>query len=298
MLLGWKSEIAGSALKKALPFKPQLRSLKRRLLPCSPSSGDHRIAIEHGIKLVKMLRDCGFHVSGKIGLEVGTGWVPTIPIIHLLCGAEKLYLTDVVRYLDEQTLNLARHNVRLHAGLIESELGISQQVIEEVISDTQTFQQATLEYCAPIKWNAVSAASVDYVFSRAVLEHVPPRHIPGLLLAISRVLKPGGLMANIIDNSDHFQHQDKSIPRLNFLKFSPMTWTIICALTDQQNRLRHSDYRQMFSSSGLQIVYEERWVDENALIALDELAIDAAFMKYDREDLASLTSYFVLKKSK
>lgn len=295
-LLGWKSEIARSALRKALPFKPLLRSLKRRVLPCSSSSADHRIAIEQGIKLVKMLQDCGLSVTGKIGLEVGTGWVPTIPIIHLLCGAERLYLTDVVRYLDDQTLDLARQNVLLHAGLIERELGISQRAIAGMIAETQHLQQTRMEYLAPIDWDAVRSESIDYVFSRAVLEHLPPGDITDLLLTIIRVLKPGGLMANIIDNSDHFEHHDKSITRLNFLRFSATTWSAISALTGQQNRLRHSDYRRMFSSSALCIVYDERCVDRDALIALDDLAIDRAFMRYDREDLACLTSYFVLKK--
>jgi hypothetical protein len=205
--LGWKSEIARSALKKTLPFKPTLRRLKRRIVPCSPTFGDHRIAVEHGIKLIKMLKASGFDVSGKVGLEVGTGWVPTVPLIHLLCGAERLYLTDVVRYLDEQTLNLARHNIQLHAGLIERELQLPPSVIKEFFERTPRLQPGRLEYLAPVKWNSIRSASIDYVFSRAVLEHVPPGHIPKLLAAVSRVLKTRGLMANIIDNSDHFQHK-------------------------------------------------------------------------------------------
>jgi Methyltransferase domain len=293
--LGWKSEIASSALKKALPFKPLLRRLKRRLVPCSSSLAGHAIAIEHGIKLINMLRACGFHVTGKVGLEVGTGWVPTIPLIHLLCGAERLYLTDVARYLDEHTLNLARQNVQMHAGLIERELALSQRVIEESIAETGDLE-GRLEYIAPIEWSAVTPESVDYAFSRAVLEHVSPGQIPDLLAAVFRTLKPGGLMANIIDNSDHFQHHDQSITRLNFLRFSKISWSIICALTDRQNRLRHSDYRRVFSSSSFQVLYEERCVDRDALAALDDLAIDTAFMRHDREDLASLTSYFVLRK--
>jgi SAM-dependent methyltransferase len=292
--LGWKSEIARSALKKALPFKPLLRRLKRRVFPHSPACADHRIAVEDGIKLVQMLRECNFDVAGKVGLEIGTGWVPTIPIIHSLCGAEPFYLTDVMRYMDEHTFNLARQNLLLHADLIERELGIAQEFLEAL--DANACSDLRFRYMAPIRWDAVSSESIDYVISRAVLEHVAHRLIPDLLASISRVLKPGGLMANIIDNSDHFQHQDKSIPRLNFLKFSAMTWSVICALTDRQNRLRHSDYQRMFSSSGFKIIYEERYVDQDALIALEELPVNLAFRRYDREDLASLTSYFVLQK--
>jgi hypothetical protein len=224
-----------------------------------------------------MLKACGFHVSGKVGLEVGTGWVPTVPLLHLLCGAKRLYLTDVVRYLDEQTLNLARHNIQLHAGLIERELQLPPSVIKEFFERIPRIQQGRLEYLAPVKWNSVRSASIDYVFSRAVLEHVPPGQIPELLAVVSRVLKTRGLMANIIDNSDHFQHKDKSISRLNFLKFSTTTWSLICALTDQQSRLRHSDYLEIFASSGFRIAHEEKYIDEDALVDLDRVPIHSEY---------------------
>lgn len=294
--MGWKLEIARSAAKKALPFKPTLRRLKRCMVPCAPNSADHRIAVEHGIKLIEMLRACDFDVAGKIGLEIGTGWVPTVPIIHWIMGTEHLYLTDVVRYLDEQTLGLARQNVQWHADLIEQRLGIPQPALVERLSRARSLQDFGFTYLAPVRWQSFEPASVDYVVSRAVLEHIPIGEIPNVLSSITRVLKPGGLSANIIDNSDHFQHSDKSITRLNFLKFSGATWSFICALTDQQNRLRHSDYRRFFSSSGLKTVCEERYLDHDALVALEDLQVHPTFKRYQREDLAAVTSYFVLQK--
>ena len=81
-------------------------------------------------------------------------------------------------------------------------------------------------------------------------------------------------MINIIDNSDHFQHSNRSISKLNFLKFWAAAWSAICALTDQQNRLHHYDYRRIFSASALGIVYEVGCVDQGALIALDGLSIE------------------------
>jgi hypothetical protein len=294
--LGWKSEVARSAVKKALPFKPILRRVKRRMLPCAPHLADHRIAVEHGIKLIEMLRACGFDVAGKVGLEIGTGWVPTVPIIHWIAGAERFFLADVVRYLDEQTLGLARQNVELHADLIERRLGIPAHALEKKLSRAKALQDFGFTYLAPVRWQSFDPASVDYVISRAVLEHIPVGEMPGMLSSMSRILKAGGLAAHIIDNSGHFQHSDQSITRLNFLKFSDAKWSFICTLTDQQNRLRHSDYQAIFSSSGLQTIYEERYVDEETLIALGHLQVHPKFRNYHREDLAAITSYFVLQK--
>jgi SAM-dependent methyltransferase len=294
--LGWKSEIARSALKKALPFKPALRRLRRRVLPYPPACADSRIAIEHGIKLIELLRACDFEVDGKVGLEIGTGWIPTIPIIHWLHGARRFYLTDVVRYLDRQTLDLAKRNVQAHRDLIASRLGEPQRRLPQAQSESAALGHFGFEYFAPIKWHQTPPESVDYVISRAVLEHISAQQIPGLLSSVSSVLKPGGLIASIIDNSDHFQHEDHTISRLNFLKFSDRTWSLICWLTDHQNRLRHSDYQRMLSSSDLRIVHEESYTDPEALIAAGKLPMHPRFRTYDLEDLAILTSCFVLRK--
>jgi SAM-dependent methyltransferase len=294
--LGWKSEIARSAVKKALPFKATLRRLRRRVLPYPPACADNRLAVEHGIKLIELLRTCDFTVDGKVGLEVGTGWIPTIPMIHWLHGARRFYLTDVVRYLDHQTLDLAKRNVQMHLDLIASKLGEPQRTLAQRLSGSTALQHFGFEYLAPIKWHEIPPESIDYVISRAVLEHIPAEEIQEILSSVSSILKPGGLMANIIDNSDHFQHKDHTISKLNFIKFSDATWSLVCRLADQQNRLRHSDYKRIISSSDLRIVYEERCVDKEALITAGGLAMAPRFRTYDLEDLATLTSCFVLQK--
>jgi hypothetical protein len=294
--LGWKSEIARSALKKALPFKTTLRRLRRRVLPYPPACADNRLAVEHGIKLIELLRTCDLEVDGKIGLEIGTGWIPTIPIIHWLHGARRFYLTDVVRYLDQQTLDLARRNVQAHLDLIASKLGEPQHLLAQSLSESTALQHFGFEYLAPVKWHEIPPESIDYVISRAVLEHISAHQIQDILSPVCSILKPGGLMANIIDNSDHFQHKDHTISRLNFLKFSDPTWSLICWLTDHQNRLRHSDYQRILSSSDLRIVHEESCADQEALIAAGKLPMHPRFRTYDLEDLATLTSCFVLRK--
>jgi hypothetical protein len=187
--LGWKSEIARSALKKALPFKATLRSLRRRVLPYPPACADNRLAVEHGIKLIELLRICDFEVDGKVGLEIGTGWIPTIPIIHWLDGARRFFLTDVIRYLDQQTLDLAKRNVQVHLDLIASKLGKPQRNLAQKLSGSRALRHFGFEYLAPIKWHQIPTESIDYVVSRAVLEHVSADQIPGLLASVSSVLK-------------------------------------------------------------------------------------------------------------
>ena len=58
--------------------------------------------------------------------------------------------------------------------------------------------------------------SIDCHFSITVLEHIPRGNIQRIFLEAVRVLKSGGLAIHFVDLSDHFQHQDPRITRINF----------------------------------------------------------------------------------
>ena len=71
-------------------------------------------------------------------------------------------------------------------------------------------------------------ASLDVVTSRAVLEHVPPDVIQDIFNESFRLLNANGLACHIIDNSDHWQHGDLRLSRVNFLRFSDFTFRLTC----------------------------------------------------------------------
>ena len=65
---------------------------------------------------------------------------------------------------------------------------------------------------------------MDYHISTTVFEHIPRADIARILKEAKRILKKGGVAIHFIDLSDHFQHQDKSITRINFLRYSDEEW--------------------------------------------------------------------------
>jgi hypothetical protein len=101
-----------------------------------------------------------------------------------------------------------------------------------------------------------------------------------------------------VDNSDHWQHGDRSISRVNFLRFSDSVfrWTYLNGL-NYQNRLRHSEYVQMLRRAGFEILRDDKDVDSGSLEALKTLPLDDRFRRFTAEDLATLSSYLVARKS-
>ena len=100
---------------------------------------------------------------------------------------------------------------------------------------------------------------------------------------------PGGLLLHNIDPSDHFSHEDQDIPAVNFLRFSDAEWDKWAGNPFMyHNRLRASEYLDLFKSAGVRILRSETAVDDRSLSALQRgFPVDPRFSGMTREDLAT-----------
>ena len=98
-------------------------------------------------------------------------------------------------------------------------------------------------------------------------------------------------MSHFIDMSDHFAHFDSSITIYNFLKFSSKTWGIMDNSIQPQNRLRHRDYLEMYSQSGLPVSHEE--IRKGSLEELESVEVHPEFSGYSKPELAISHSYII-----
>ena len=92
--------------------------------------------------------------------------------------------------------------------------------------------------------------SIDCCVSTNTLEHIPEKSIVAIFGELKRVLRIGGLISAKIDYSDHYSHTDKTIGALNFLQYEARDWERYNHGNHYQNRLRHYDFRRIFSSLG------------------------------------------------
>jgi hypothetical protein len=101
-------------------------------------------------------------------------------------------------------------------------------------------------------------------------------------------------MCHFVDNSDHWEHRDKSISRIHFLQHDEWLWRLTC-LNDlnYQNRLRHEDYLDIMRREGFRVVRAEREIDQTALALLPHLKLAAPFKGRVHEDLATISSFLL-----
>jgi SAM-dependent methyltransferase len=305
----WQLRFLKNALFGLLPFPDKIRKLKRTFLPYpSEITKTEEWIIELGIRQVEMLRAAEFSLDGKVVLEIGTGWKPIIPFIFRLTGCKKIILTNIQKLLDKRLLVNTANNLIAYKDLFSERLKISIEDTERIlrISTNCAFDEAleyfNMQYLAPydIRKTLLPNRSIDVIISHAVLEHVPPDIIKEIFLTISRLLKDDGKMCHVIDNSDHWEHLDKSISRLNFLKFNDNFFKFLSSFNplDYQNRLRHFEYLDILHETGFKIDLDWSEIHEKALNDLQNIKLCKKYRHIQHDQLGILTSHIVASKKK
>lgn len=125
----------------------------------------------------------------------------------------------------------------------------------------------------------LSAASIDFCFSNAVLEHIPKGDFAKLTRELKRILKPAGACLHRVDLQDHLGGG------LNNLRFSEARWegSLFRNSGFYTNRIRYGEMADAFSRAGFQCVVSRvnRW---NSL-PVDRSSLDASFRHLPDEDL-------------
>jgi len=259
-------------------------------------------------EMARWLADGPMPLEGARFLEVGTGHIPLVPIGFFLSGVAHTITVDTHRRLDlaltrdclAWIVNHRDEVAELYKDLVsnnlfEERLGLMAKWQDEPI---RFLDAAGIEYLSPADaaHTNLPAASLDGHFSTTVLEHIPPNILTDIFTEAGRILKPGGVALHFVDLSDHFQHQDKSITQINFLKFSNSEWNRIAGNEFAYcNRLRSSDYLKLFQTQqAFQVVRIEESTDQDSLDGLrNGFSIDPCFQPYSHEEL-SVTSFRVM----
>jgi SAM-dependent methyltransferase len=301
----WQTRCAIDRMKGMVGGEEFLRRVKRGLCGFRADLGRDRGAIEEGLTQLEWVQSA-IGLEGIRVLEIGSGWQPLIPILFSLAGAREVIATDVKRLCHPVTLSATIESLLLCKAMICERLNIPEAAfarLEESVPAGETLEKRlarfSIRYMAPcdVRRTGMADGSVDAIVSRATLEHIPPDILRDILTESARILRPGGVMCHVVDNSDHWQHNDKRITPVNFLKFSDRTFGCIqWNGLNYQNRLRHPQYTEMIREAALRIRREERVVDEESLRALEQMTVAPRFRAFSREDLATVTSYLLAEK--
>lgn len=215
--------------------------------------------------------------------EFGAGRDLIIPLAFSAHGARRFITVDIERLAK---LELIRSN----AAIISRVSGNSHPDLNSLEDLERSWR---IEYRAPAdaRTTGLPAGSIDCAVSVETLEHIPKGDIAAILKELRRIMRPDGLVLMQIDYGDHFKGFDPSISSFNFLTYSEEDWAPFQSRFQYVNRLRHSEYLQLFSEAGFELLSDQpdRRTPEQHI--LERLA--PCFRGFSEEDLFTLGSLIV-----
>ncbi|HID24235.1 MAG TPA: class I SAM-dependent methyltransferase, partial [Planctomycetaceae bacterium] len=198
-------------------------------------------------------------VSGLRVVELGTGWVPAVPLAYAVAGA--LVATyDVRRLVRDDLFVWTRDEIGRRVETLAAAAGQSPprfcarlaRIARETDFDRAMRRLGGL-YRAP--WNTCRLPyqdnAADLVVSNLVLQCVHRALLPPLLQEMRRVLKPGGLSIHRASLTCEYAAGDPRRHPLSFLKYSDATWDRWFNHSIKYvNRLRYSQFLRLFEDAG------------------------------------------------
>ena len=232
----------------------------------------------------KHLAASGFGArSGTIGLEMGPGDSVGSAIVAKALGSSRFILVDAGDYANrdvETYRNLSRACMRDGPAMPDIERAAS-------FEDVLTMCGASYLTRGLQSYRELPAASVDLIFSQAVLEHVRRHEFAEVAAQMYRILKPGGIASHQVDLRDHLGGG------LNNMRISSRWWEteLMAGSGFYTNRIRFSEMLNLFEQAGfmVEVVSTHRWDDPP--ISRKKLAPE--FRHFTGEDLL-VSSFHVL----
>jgi SAM-dependent methyltransferase len=193
--------------------------------------------------------------QGFTALELGPGNSLCSAVVACGFGAGKTWLVDVGPFADAGLDSYFRTAdlVRDHGHDVPALAGAS--AVDDVMARTGgLYRTAGLRSLAEIP-----DASVDFIWSHAVLEHVRRRDFVPVMSELHRVMRPDGVASHRVDLGDHLSDG------LNNLRFSEQLWEsdLMANSGFYTNRIQCAAMLEVFAAAGfeVEVVRVDRWTE-------------------------------------
>jgi SAM-dependent methyltransferase len=221
--------------------------------------------IDEAIRISQLTQAYGLISDGDRVFELGTGFVHWESIVAKLCADVRLTMFDVVdnrlwgvfpKYL------MALRDALPQIALGEERKANAYQLIDELLrarSFNEAYEALGAEYILNANGSTAAVESESYalVISLAVLEHIQSEILSEVISETYRMLRPGGYALHGFDLSDHYWYFDSSMPRKNYLRFSPASWDRWFSsrvMYINRDRVQRPEWDDIFKRANFEIV--------------------------------------------
>lgn len=264
------------------------------------SNIDYIFKLKRSLQLFSYIKKNKFNY--KTVLELGTGRTITTLIGLKILGVKKIFTIDLNPYLSEHLTKKIIYQIvdnKDKLFFLFKDYLPKNEFIEKInlLSKIKDYpinlilKELNINYYSEQdakKLELIKSKTVDVYFSDQVLEHIPLQSLKDILDEGKRVLSQRGALISTIGLHDHFYAIDKTISKINFLKFNKLSWHILAGNKFMyHNRLRSSDFIKLFMDNGFKIIDKEEEIDQKSLSQLkDGFKLNKNYKKYSKEDLS------------
>jgi SAM-dependent methyltransferase len=284
----WQAKARAFKLLSGVPFGTSLHFMLQRYVTRRLPRPEKQVKAiyEFSQKLLSLYKT---HSTRDVGastfFEFGSGRDLVVPLAFSAGGAKRFLTLDIERLAK---LDLVRSN----AGLVAKLSGVTRPALS---SWEDLDRSWNVDYRAPADARATGLANnaIDCAVSVETLEHIPAADIAAILKELHRILRPDGLAVMQIDYGDHYKGFDPSISSFSFLTYSDQDWQPFQSRFQYVNRLRHSEYLDLFRNAGFEIVMAQP--DRRPVEPVIKARLALRFQKFTEEDLFTLGALIVAR---
>ncbi len=242
---------------------------------------DYRVLDAYYDMMLERIRRFGLPLEQPVVLELGPGNSYIIPYNFLHHGTRRIYLVD--KYPRQSSSEKQKRFFREESVHFMRKYGLEN--VSYIDMDDCKPCTARLSYIEGDILHIDIPEHVDFVFSVAVLQHVPD--IVPLLEKLYSIMRPGALMYHIVDMKDKWHEFGTAF---SFYRYSDKVWDgYLTNTSNYVNRLRFGEYMDIFTKCGFDVIHYTSWE-----YPMDERFLAPRFST--RNDLGIGMAHFFLKK--
>jgi hypothetical protein len=198
-------------------------------------------------------------VSSITHVDIGAGWMPTIPLLLYSVGFDRQLLLDIRRNMD---IKLVSDVVCTFRQVVSKEKSLENRCkrLPPLVEPTDTLEsyltRVGIRYVGPYRADdLLNERGFKFITCTQVLLHLNKDQLRSLFQAIAAALKDGGVFVAPVHLHDIYSDFDKSLSPYNKWRYSEFVWeNVINSKMMSFNRLTASEYRQVLEESGLKII--------------------------------------------
>ena len=269
--LPWQLKLVAKLLLSRLRLPYRLLAALRMFRHGDMENADYALGVfEH-----HLVQSGLTSLQDKVCLELGPGDALTSALIAHAHGARQCYLVDAGAFASTDIGTYRVQSEQLRAsGMHAADLADCHSVEAFLSATNSTYLTGGLE-----SLRQLPDASIDFIWSHAVLEHVRLHEFDATLAELGRILKPDGVCSHRIDLQDHLAAS------LHNLRFRRETWEKewMARSGFYTNRVRFSDMVARFEAAGFCSALDK--IDRWEILPVSRKALNEEFAGLDDDEL-------------